>query len=329
MIELTNHLDEIAEGIRSLSQSVDQRRLKNARSLARAGEYTQACQEIEGHNFSEPRQRVEAVLLLAKVFAQQGEFDKASAYWKQVLRVDSENKEALSGLAAISTQYSHPPLQRVWGFVVGSMVLITLTALLVLFINSRFQDVDSRIVSTSTDTRDFTLERSSQITEAIQTLQRTYADELAVATAGINTLKERVVRAEEQAVQREQVHSARFNSTFAEVRNGLSRNRKALGIQLNSLETNTTERISTLSQEQEKLAAQTQERLGKLESSLASFGEKIQRINMSVGARDTQDMAQRKSLENRLRAMEQQLSSIQEILLQINPRLSSIIQKSN
>lgn len=328
MFELTNQLNEIAEGVRSLSQSIDQRRLREARALARAGKYTLACQEIEGHDFFEPWHQLEALLLLAKVFAQQGMYDKADTYFKRVLRVDSENREALLALAAISKQFSHPPLQRVWSFLATSLLLITLAGLLVFFISSRIREVDSRIVGLSTEARDRALQQTTQITADLQALRKTYADKLANATSVINSLKQSIVRSEEQALQREQARAAQFNSTFVEVRNQVSRNRKTLDAQLNSLETNTIQRISNLSKQNEGISATINQRLVALESSLVGFREELQAMNKVAEHRETLGIAQRELAGNRFRNLEEQLSGIQTVLSEIQAALLLESQKN-
>jgi hypothetical protein len=203
----------------------------------------------------------------------------------------------------------------------ASVMFLTIAALLIFFIERRIGEMDSRIVNTATDSHDLTLQQSSLITENIQTLRRTYADELAIVSSSINSLKQSIVSSEEQAIQREQDLKAQVKSIFAKVQKEVTFHHKAFDTQLNSLETKAVDRIGTLSLQQEKESAHIQKQLNKLALTLTLFEEDLQAINKAAEAQNVQKNTAQASVANRLHTVEKQLSLIHTILLQVKPGL--------
>ena len=163
MSDITNQLNEIATGLSSLKRSIELKKLRNARLLARSGKYSLAYREIESHTFKKPQQKLEASLLLAKIFAQQGIFDNASAYWKNVLRSYPENQEALLGLAAISRQKASPPLYRALKFIGVCFLFIFTVVGLSAYLNNQVHHFTLRIASVENNIRNLTLSQADRM----------------------------------------------------------------------------------------------------------------------------------------------------------------------
>jgi type VI secretion system protein ImpK len=78
-----------------------------ATRLARAGRYAEAITLLDGLQASE-RETSKVFDLLARIYAQQGKFEEASAYWKQALKQDPGNMTFTAGLRRIEQIQSRP-----------------------------------------------------------------------------------------------------------------------------------------------------------------------------------------------------------------------------
>ena len=117
----------------SSSQQVVLDILKRDALLARKGEY------VEAENLLEPlcnndNLRIEAIDLLAKVYAQQGKINQAQALWLKALQRDPSNIHFLSALRMCAyykkSRFEHFILQHLWLLIsivlwfIVSMILI-------------------------------------------------------------------------------------------------------------------------------------------------------------------------------------------------------------
>lgn len=73
--------------------------LRTANQMAAAGKYQAAIDTLEGVNGAE--HSVAKSLLLAKISAQQGQYDQAEQHWQRVLEQSPQHPEAMAGLAEL------------------------------------------------------------------------------------------------------------------------------------------------------------------------------------------------------------------------------------
>jgi len=121
----------------SSSQQVVLDILKRAALLARKGEH------VEAENLLEPlcnndNLRIEAIDLLAKVYAQQGKINQAQALWLKALQRDPSNIHFLSALRMCAyykkSRFEHFILQHLWllisivlWFIVSMILIISMS----------------------------------------------------------------------------------------------------------------------------------------------------------------------------------------------------------
>jgi len=122
-----------AQDSASSSQQMVRDILKRAALLARKGNH------VEAENLLEPlcnndNLRIEAIDLLAKVYAQQGKTDQAQALWLKALQRDPSNIYFLSALRMCAyykkSRFEHFILQHLWLLV--SIVLWYIVAMILI-----------------------------------------------------------------------------------------------------------------------------------------------------------------------------------------------------
>lgn len=111
--------------------------LAHAAALARKGDLLQAENLIISLSDS-GKSRIEAIDLLAKVYAQQGKTDQAQALWLKALQRDPSNIHYLSALRLCAyykkSRFEHFILQHLWllisvilWFIVAMIVIVGMT----------------------------------------------------------------------------------------------------------------------------------------------------------------------------------------------------------
>jgi hypothetical protein len=320
MIEISHQLRDIATTLNSLSRSVELRTLQTARFLARSGKYTLACRQIESQVFTEPRQKVEATLLLAKVFAQQGAFDKAAACWKQALRADAGNQEAILGLATISMQNMNPVIFRAIGFIAGCFVLILMVVGLGVYLNHQAQQLSSRIASVALDNRDYAMDQAVQIKAHIDMLQDVYSRKTVESSAKIDSLNQKLDLMSEQNKQRDQSFSDKLTAALAGIQDERMKNHLVLLGRLSTLESGLAEQKSALLRKGEADATRFKDGLDRMAS---AFDAHKKTINDTITGTALPNAGRSEAMEARLKSIEQQFVEIRALLKEINKQSRS------
>jgi tetratricopeptide (TPR) repeat protein len=149
MPSLEDQLTEIASGAGTLSRTLERVRIERARGLARAGKYAEANAELGGYErFSDPETRIEALLLFAKICAQQGAYDNASEHWRRALKLDPACAEAAAGVAALSRLRATPPMLFAVRNVFLGFGAASVIAVMIWLAGSQFTVLQDRIEST-------------------------------------------------------------------------------------------------------------------------------------------------------------------------------------
>jgi tetratricopeptide (TPR) repeat protein len=168
-------LAQITAGLNRLTDAVERSRLNTACHFARSGQYAQAQREIEGMAFSNVPNKIEASLLMGKIFAQMGYLDRAAAYWNHVLKSDPNNQEAHRGLAALARQSAKPLPFRALAFVAGCLFIVLLAAGFGIYIHHQLDGVHSDIAAMESSHRRIAATRGKQIEDLMATLKQNYA----------------------------------------------------------------------------------------------------------------------------------------------------------
>lgn len=133
--------------LQTLSRILEQTRIERARALARSGNYAEAESELSACVRSSDRQtRLAATLLLAKIRAQQGAYEEASALWRQTLAEDPSCLEAAAGIEA--ARRPRPLWPRVPGLALGliGVIVVVSGAVWMARIGNRLGAIEGRLV---------------------------------------------------------------------------------------------------------------------------------------------------------------------------------------
>lgn len=128
---------------------IEQTSLARAADLARAGKYKEAEAVINEAMHSGKATPV-LLDLLAKIHAQQGNWDQAEAAWKVAHQLDPQNEAYAASLQRVTqSRRFHPPLLWFWG--IGALALIALVAVgILLLVNSSRPATPMPIIITAT-----------------------------------------------------------------------------------------------------------------------------------------------------------------------------------
>lgn len=149
---------DIEANMDRLVHLIENEHLDQARKLARAGYYAEAEAAIRNAKFSEPGIRISAYLLLAKIYAQQGIYEKAVGYWNTVLQNEPDNSEAQKGLLCIQQLRSPSPVRSRLTIVLAGLVLIIVAALFYWRIMVDLKSVRQDLAASQQSITDFTRE---------------------------------------------------------------------------------------------------------------------------------------------------------------------------
>lgn len=136
--------------IDSLQSTLSNLEFEKARNFARNGEYNQAKIILEGILQRGPNSIV--MDLLARIYAQQGQLDKARYFWEKAILLDPQNIDFIKALEFISkTQSQKTRVIKNWkslfaGF--GSLVILALIGLLI-FQVTQFQNLSSNLINSN------------------------------------------------------------------------------------------------------------------------------------------------------------------------------------
>ncbi len=112
-----------------LLRLLESEHLDRARKLARAGRHAEAETIVRNAQISDSGVRVSAVLLLAKLYAQQGKYEKAAESWNTILKTDPENTEAMEGLLYLQNFKSPSPFRHgIMGICFGVVLIAVAVA---------------------------------------------------------------------------------------------------------------------------------------------------------------------------------------------------------
>lgn len=147
MINLLQQMKDIEAGLGSLILSKTEFELHEARFLAQKGYYNDALRVLDNLRSANQHQQIEAYHLFARIYAQAGELMKASAYWKQLLRIDPRNKEARAGLEEIKRLENGMPSRTALSqlAMIGSMLVVV--ALIFIYSEFHYQSTKSELTS--------------------------------------------------------------------------------------------------------------------------------------------------------------------------------------
>lgn len=137
----------ISDLLNQLSDLFDQDKLYSSRRLARSGQYFQAQIELKNLALSDNNRSIEASLMMGKIYAQQGLFDRATKCWMFVLEREPDNQEAIKGLAAISRQAAKPLKFRVLQFLAGCLFIVCVALVIGVYIGNQLHEFDSHIAT--------------------------------------------------------------------------------------------------------------------------------------------------------------------------------------
>ncbi len=308
MIKLSQQLQHITTAINNLPQSIESKALNTARTLALSGKYDLACSQIESQAFIEPRHKMEAILLLAKIYAQQGAFEKAAAHWKQILRMDSGNQEAVSGLAAISRHYQTPAMLRIITFIGTCFVILCIVLGSGFFLTLQSRKIEKHIDAVESRSQSLTLEKTRNIEERIQKIQVILSNGL---DESFNKLGQQIDLLNEKGLQRDQALRKKVTESVSEITLNEKNNHQSLLKRVSDLEANLTEQKKALFNRVAPNIERLTQNLNQIESTLGAFKLSFEEIKRKQSEKMP---ANSKVLEDRLKSLEQNLFEIRSIL---------------
>ena len=310
MTQISHQLTDITTTLDNLSRSIETRKLHSASLLARSGKYIQACRHIENQMFTEPRQRIEATLLLAKVFAQQGAFDKAVACWNQALEADSGCQEAILGLAAVSRRSMNPALFRLLGCIAGCFLVLFLAVGLGVYLNYQAQHLALRIASVESNNRELAIDQTRKIDARIGALHDAYSRGMAESSAQVDVLKKKIDLADEQNKQRDHMFGDRLDVTLTGIRTERMKNQQALFSRLATIESALAEQKTVLVRKIEEDTTRLSDRLDGVTSAFNT----LEKTNKNPLAKDISAGSSYEAINVRLQSIEQQVVEIRAML---------------
>lgn len=95
-----NDLAELGKSLERLTSAIERRRMAAAVRLARSGRYAEAERAILAGGGSVRDDRGQAAALLARIYAQQGRYEKAAEQYQRILAVFPGDADAVRGAAA-------------------------------------------------------------------------------------------------------------------------------------------------------------------------------------------------------------------------------------
>ena len=144
--------DRLPAGDRGLESAADiplmlrQFSLGRATELARAGHY-EASEALLAPLMQDPLLGICALDLQARIHAQRGRFRQADEAWRLVLEIAPQNKDGLSGVAAIERVRRRPVWITAAAALVGWFVVLGTLAGIFLYISHRFNALQGSINS--------------------------------------------------------------------------------------------------------------------------------------------------------------------------------------